>query len=297
MNFNIAKNTIKEGVRGVARNPMITFASITTVTLMLIVVATFLAFTYNANFIINKIGSEPPVQIWMKNNVTEDNLEMLNTELDTNASVKTYTMQTPQKNYDNYRETLGKDASLLDTLDPEKLPYSFTIQLVGPDAIDEFTKSMEAFPGIDDIQYSQTVLEFFNSSTRIINIASLVAVGILLLISLLIISNMVRISILARADEISIMKYIGATNSYIRMPYLLEGAFTGIIGAVIAWVIVMFLYNWLYDWAMRDTQINSAWALLSRNEIMWPILIVLAVTGGLVGAAGSVISVRKHVNV
>ena len=93
------------------------------------------------------------------------------------------------------------------------------------------------------------------------------------------------------------MKYVGATNSYIRVPYLLEGAFTGIIGSLAAWVVVVILYNRIYDLAMGDTPVSSALALLPLENLTWIILLVLFLTGTLVGAVGSGISVRKHVNV
>lgn len=297
MKINVISNTIKEAFRGIKRHPMITVASITTVTLMLLVVGAFVGFTENAHKIVEEIGTEPPVQIWLRIGVTPEQIEAIDTALEGDASVKQYTFQTPQDNYDNYRETLGEDAALLDTLDPEKLPYSFTIQLNGPEAITAFQKKMEAMPGIDDIQYSKVVLDFLSSTSRTVNIAGLAAGGILLLISLLIIANMVRISILARAEEISIMKYVGATNSYIRIPYLLEGAFTGIIGALIASGLVMLVYTRIYDWAMQDTQLSSAWALLPAASLIRPVLLILLATGILVGGIGSAISVRKHVNV
>lgn len=297
MKINVIINTIKEGLRGIARHPMITFASITTVTLMLLVVGAFVAFTENANTIIDKIGSEPPVQIWLRSGVTDDQIAAIQEAVTDSPDVKSFTFQRPQDNYDHYRATLGDDAALLDSLDPNKLPYSFTVQLTGPEAISSFQKKMETYPGIDDIQYSKVVLDFLSKTSRTVNWAGLAAGGILLLISLLIISNMVRISILARSEEITIMKYVGATNSYIRVPYLLEGALAGIMGALIAWALVMAAYVRVYDWAMRDTGLNSAWALLPTGELIRPVLWVLLAIGVLVGAFGSAISVRKYVNV
>lgn len=297
MKINVIINTLREGVRGFLRHPMITFASITTVTLMLLVVGAFAAFTQNANAIVDRIGAEPPVQIWLKIGVKDEQIEAIKKGVKECPEVKSFTFQTPKDNYENYRKTLGEDASLLDSLDPDKLPYSFTIQLTGPGAISSFKQKMMAYPGVDDIQYSKVVLDFLSSTSRTVNWASLSVGVILLLISLLIIANMVRISILARSEEITIMKYVGATNSYIRVPYLLEGAFTGIIGALIAWGIVMFAYVKVFDWAMKDTQLSSAWALIPAGELMRPVLLVLMAIGILVGALGSAISVRKYVNV
>jgi cell division transport system permease protein len=163
--------------------------------------------------------------------------------------------------------------------------------------VDAFKEKIRTYPGIDNIEYSQVVIDFLNQASKIVNIASLISVTVLLLVSLLIISNMVRISILARSEEVAIMKYVGATNSYIRVPYLLEGAFTGIIGSLAAWVVVVILYNRIYDLAMGDTPVSSALALLPLENLTWIILLVLFLTGTLVGAVGSGISVRKHVNV
>lgn len=297
MKINVIGNTIKEGFKGIFRHPMITFASLTTVSLMLMVVGAFAAFTLNANSIVENIGSEPPVQIWLRRGADEAQVTAIKNELEHNPDVKAYTYQTPQDNYNHYRETLGEDASLLDSLDPEKLPHSFTVKLIGPESMNSFTRTLETYPGIDEIQYSKVVLDFLSNTSRTVNWAGLIVGVILLLISLLIISNMVRISILARAEEITIMKYIGATNSYIRVPYLLEGAFTGIIGALIAWALVLIAYDRVYAWAMKDTPPGSAWALLPPASLMWQILAAVLIIGTFVGAVGSAISVRKHVNV
>ncbi len=297
MHSNVIKNMIKEAFRGISRHPMITFASITTVTLMLIILGSFMAFTFNANFIIDKVGTEPPIEIWMREDVPQAQLEDLDKELESNPLVKNYKLLSPQEHYDNYRDILGDDASLIDSFDPALLPYSFTVQLNDPDTVDAFKEKIRTYPGIDNIEYSQVVIDFLNQASKIVNIASLISVTVLLLVSLLIISNMVRISILARSEEVAIMKYVGATNSYIRVPYLLEGAFTGIIGSLTAWVVVVILYNRIYDLAMGDTPVSSALALLPLENLTWIILLVLFLTGTLVGAVGSGISVRKHVNV
>jgi cell division transport system permease protein len=297
MHSNVIKNMIKEAFRGISRHPMITFASITTVTLMLIILGSFMAFTLNANFIIDKVGTEPPIEIWMREDVPQAQLEDLDKELESNPLVKNYKLLSPQEHYDNYRDILGDDASLIDSFDPALLPYSFTVQLNDPDTVDAFKEKIRTYPGIDNIEYSQVVIDFLNQASKIVNIASLISVTVLLLVSLLIISNMVRISILARSEEVAIMKYVGATNSYIRVPYLLEGAFTGIIGSLAAWVVVVILYNRIYDLAMGDTPVSSALALLPLENLTWIILLVLFLTGTLVGAVGSGISVRKHVNV
>ena len=90
MHSNVIKNMIKEAFRGISRHPMITFASITTVTLMLIILGSFMAFTLNANFIIDKVGTEPPIEIWMREDVPQAQLEDLDKELESNPLVKNY---------------------------------------------------------------------------------------------------------------------------------------------------------------------------------------------------------------
>ena len=112
-----------------------------------------------------------------------------------------------------------------------------------------------------------------------------------------IISNMVRISVYSRASEIEIMKFIGATNNYIRLPYIIEGAIVGLISALISWGLTMTIYHQIYIRTMNAVNSSSFYAIVPAGALMWHELFLLLLLGALIGALGSGISVRKYVRV
>lgn len=295
--LRIIGNTLKASVKNIFKNPLITLASLTTMTLMLMVLGAFFFFYVNANNIMDKVGQAPPVTIWVRENVTDAELEDLEEALDASKYVAEFTKQTPEENYEEFRDTLGEDASLLDSLDEDILPYTFTVQLKGQEYVDEFEEDLKYYSAIDKIQYSEVVREFILDASKWVNIISITVVAILFVVAIIVISNMTRLSILARADQIRIMRYVGATNAYVKTPYVLEGAFIGLISAALASLIVAAAYNGFYDLAMADTSLNSPLALIRLDDIIWPTAGRLALIGVIVGGVGSYTSVRKFINV
>lgn len=297
MKLKIIGNTFKETGRNIIRHPFITIASLTTMTLMLLVLGFFIAFSMNANSMMDRISQTPPVEIWLRKNVNKTEIDNIDKALSSSQYVLEYKLKSPQDHYEQFKERLGEDAELLNSLDPKILPYSFTLNLKSPDMIDDFQKEIEVYPGIDEVQYSETVREFITNATKAVNWFSLIVVTVLFAIALLVISNMTRMSILARAEEISIMKYVGATNTYIRVPYLLEGAIIGLIGGLIGGGAIGFAYTQVYKIAMVNTPLTSPVALLQVHEVIPNVILILVGIGVVVGAIGSGLSVRKYVNV
>ena len=140
-------------------------------------------------------------------------------------------------------------------------------------------------------------MSFLTKATNIVNVATLASFVVLFVISLFIISNMVRISVYSRSSEIEIMKFVGATNNYIRMPYVTEGAIVGLLSALIAWGITVIAYNAIYDKMMGSIDPSSFYALLSTKSLMWTLLVMSVVFGVFIGSVGSGISVRKYIKV
>lgn len=297
MRFRLIGNTFKETGRNISRNLLITFASLTTMTLMLLVLGAFTLFTLNTNKILDAIGQAPPVEVWLNQEVTDAEIDRIDSVIESMDYIVEYQLVTPEDHYEIFREDLQDDAQLLDSLDPTILPHSFTVRLEGPEYIDAFNQEIELNAGIDRVDYSSTVNDFISTWSRRINIISLAAVVVLFIVALIVISNMTRMSILARAEEISIMKYIGATSSYIRTPYFLEGAFIGFIGGLISILALAVVYQNVYTNAMVDTATTSMFALIPLTEIIGQVSVALLVIGIVVGGIGSGLSVRKYVNV
>ena len=124
-----------------------------------------------------------------------------------------------------------------------------------------------------------------------------IAFIVLGVISFFIISNMDRVAVFARGEEISIMKYVGATNWYIRIPYIIEGSLVGLCGALLSWAVIMLVYNQIYAVLMSGTKPTDFLTMVSSSQLTWLVLLVNMLIGAGVGALGSAVSVRRHIHV
>ena len=291
-------NSIKEGFKGIVRHPLVTVASITTILLMLIVMSAFFIFSANARHIMTKLEKEPPIEIYMELGVSEADLAATEQMLTSDPAIIKCEARTPEGNYYYFKDNLGESGSILDNFDYNNyLPYTFNIQIDKPENADLRVKKIAAYPGVSKVDKESNVMNFLTDARKVVNVATVAAFAVLFLIALFIISNMVRISVYARSSEIEIMKFVGATNNYIRMPYIIEGGIVGLISAVCAWAISVLVYRQIFYSAMHNVNLESFYALLPAGNILWWVLIINVLIGVLIGDIGSGISVRKYVKV
>ena len=291
-------NSIKEGVLGIIRHPLVTMASITTIMMMLIIMGAFYMFSVNARRIMTKLSQRPPIEVYMTLQCTEEERQFVAQQLTNNPNIIEYTMSSPLENYEQFKENLGSSSSILDDFDYNMyLPYTFSIRLEDPSVADTVCAEVATYSGVSKVAQESSVMNFLTRASRIVNITTAVSFVVHFIIALFIISNMVRISVYSRANEIEIMKFVGATNNYIRFPYITEGAIVGLFSALASWAIVTLVYNQVYGRAMRSIDPTSFYALATTRSIMWHELVILVVMGLIIGAVGSGISVRKYVRV
>lgn len=291
-------NSVKEGFRSIVRHPLVTIASITTILLMLIIMSVFFIFSANARSIMKKLGQQPPIEIYMKMNATEDEINQTGSIIAADDRIIEYTLVSPEQNFNNFKKNLGQSGSVLDDIDyNEVIPYTYTIQITDPALANEVVMKLETLPGVSKVSTENSVMNFLVRARNVVNVATVLSFIVLFIIALFIISNMVRISVYSRSSEIEIMKFVGATNSYIRMPYVVEGGVVGLISAVCSWVITVISYRTFFYQVMAGVDPASFYALLPAKNIMWWVLLIATLIGVLIGAIGSGISVRKYVKV
>ncbi len=291
-------NSVKEGILGIIRHPLVTIASVTTILLMLIIMSAFFIFSVNARNIMNKLAQQPPIEVYMELQCSQAELDQMKMVLDVDSRVINYVYRDPYQNYEYFKSNLGSGSSILDDFDYNMyLPHTFNVQISDPALADEITQYLSGVPGVNKVAQESNVMSFLTEARRIVNIATVACFLVLFIISLFIISNMVRISVYSRANEIEIMKFVGATNSYIRLPYIVEGGIVGLISAGFAWVITCLVYRAIFYEAMEGVDLRSFYALLPCGSIMWMILAICVVMGVFIGGIGSGISVRKYIKV
>ena len=291
-------NSIREGFRGIVRHPLVTIASISTIMLMLLIMGAFYLFSVNARMIMKKLSQRPPIEVYMNLQCSEEERDFVAAQLSANPNIIEYTMASPEENYNNFKANLGSSSSILDDFDYNMyLPYTFSLRLTDPSLANEVCAEIATYGGVSKVAQESNVMTFLTKASKIVNITTAVAFVVLFVIALFIISNMVRISVYSRANEIEIMKFVGATNNYIRLPYITEGALVGLFSALCSWAITILVYHQVYGKAMSSIDVNSFYALASTRSIMWHDLFILVVMGLIIGAFGSGISVRKYIKV
>ncbi len=291
-------NSIREGLSGIKRHPFVTVASITTILLMLMILSLFFVFSANARAIMRKLGQQPPIEVYMKLQVSDEELAMTEQLIHEDTRIIEVVRRSPEENYYSFKSNLGDSQSILDEFDYNMyLPYTFSVRISDPSLGDEVVSRLQTLPGVSKVSRESRVMDVLTRAGRYVNIGTAAASILLFVIALFIISTMVRISVYSRANEIEIMKFVGATNSYIRMPYIIEGAIIGLISAVCSWAITIIAYKALYARIMTNVDPASFYAILPARGIMWYVLILAVVTGVLIGSIGSGISVRKYIKV
>ncbi len=234
--------------------------------------------------------------------LTEDTggflIEKLSKALDEELLVTSHEIKSPAENLADFKKDLGENAGdILGDFDENLLPFTFTVRLSDSSRIANFSRNYELFPGVRKIEYSQPVLDFFRKMRLAVNSATLLVFFILAGVSFFIISNMVRLAILSKSKEINIMKYVGASNAYIRTPYVLGGAITGFIGAALSIALSLGLYKSVYQKLLEMQADISFFTPLEPTDLYVKIVLVNLVLGMFFGMFGSYVSVKRHIKV
>ena len=296
MRATLLRHSLSEGLNNLFRHPLVTLASITTISLMLFLLGSFSIFSLNARQMMARAGEQPPIEITLEIGVTEDEIAAITADLDGNPNVREYQLYTPEQNFETFKANLGQEELFAD-FSADYIPYTYAIRLVDPSGSSDFQAHMEGLVGVRKVALEIKVMAFLSKAILWVNYATLAAFVALGVISFFIISNMVRVAVFARGDEINIMKYVGATNWYIRIPYILEGAVAGLIGGVVAWLVAYLAYSRLFDIFMARTLPTDVLAMIPPSQIALLILYLNLGLGIGVGAIGSAVSVRRYIKV
>lgn len=297
MRLSVAGHSLKEGFASIIKHPLVSLATVSTIILMLTVMGSFIIFSANANQIAETASQQPPILIWVDYGATKETVGTIDTILASNKNIKNYTMQTPEQNFEIFKADLGTDSKILEGFDPTLLPYTFTVQLVDSTTANDFKISTEGLFGVRKVEYSQPVTEFLIRVRVAVNYITMAAFFILCGVTLFVISNMVRIAIFSRAEELGIMKYVGATNLYIRVPFIVEGSIAGFVGAVLANVIVLILYSVILKNSAASMTGVAFLHLVPLDMVANKVISVNLLLGVAIGGIGSAISVKRHIKV
>jgi cell division transport system permease protein len=233
------------------------------------------------------------VSIFLNDDISSDQTRSMQADLDGNPLVQEVLYESKQQAYENARKIFATDPELLDALRPDSLPASFRVKLVDPEQFETIQSQYEGYPGIDEVVDQRDILQPFFLVMRQVRRGA-VAVAILqLLAAAALISNTIRLTAFARREQTGIMKLVGATNWYIRLPFMLEGIFAGFLGAVIAGSLLIASDVFLLSRIKRQI---GFFPFITTSEVA-AVIPLLVVVGVLVAALASFFSLRRFLDV
>jgi len=286
---------IKEALYSLKRNGLMSFASVTTVALSLLILGMFLVMVLNLNNMASALESQVQISVYLQDGLSDVEMREVGTRITKLPGVVQVNFISKEDAMKRFKERLGEQQSLLNALgEANPLPNAFEVKVDRTDRVKTVAQAMMQFKGVENAKYGQEVIEQLFALTKMVRIFGLVIIVFLALAALFIISNTIRITVFARRKEIGIMKYVGATDWFIRWPFLLEGMMLGFGGALLA---VLFL-NETYGVLIHQVYESLAFLpLIPQYPFITNISVVLLVTGTVIGALGSTISLRRFMKV
>jgi len=297
MKLRTMRRHVGEGTKNVYRNGWMSVASIGAVTMTLALVGVFIAIVLNLNEIAKTIEKDVEIKVLIDLLATEEEIEELREEIDELPTVDSIRFASNDEELLSLAESMGEqgEAWLLYQQD-NPLNHAFVVQTIEPTDTEPTADQIEEFDFVDKVNFGKDVVENmfkFNKFAR--NVGLVVIIG-LVLTAIFLISNTIKLTIMARSKEIGIMKLVGATNGFIRWPFFVEGMLLGILGSVIPISMILFGYSYLEN-LLRDQIHFRVIELLPFNPFAWQLSLVILAIGTFIGVWGSVMSVRKFLKV
>ena len=286
---------LREGIRGILLHGFMSFAAIWVTVACLLIMGTFGLVLYNLNEMIVELEQENEMLVYIDETYSEAEAKSVGSQINQIANVHNAQFVSREQAVENFVDEM-QDEDLFDGLDPSTFRDRFVITLEDNSKMRETEAAIRSIEGVADVSVHYEIQEGFQTVQRILNIASVIIIAVLLVVSMLIISNTVKIAMYDRKEEIAIMKMVGATNGFIRWPFVVEGFILGILASAIAFFLEWGLYNLL------QTQISMVDSLdlitvVPFVEVIEIVAIGYAVVGFLVGVLGSLLSIRKFLKV
>lgn len=298
MSSKILKHTIKQGFQGIYRNRTMSLASVGSVTAVLVILGLILMIILNVNTLsLTTKEKFDEIYVYLDDNISNERIREIGEEINGIDGTLAIVFQSKEYALENMKEEWGEDGKLLDGLSKNPLPNTYVIQLKDVAYATTVINQIQQKDGIEEVKYYKDIVEKLINTAEFIQAFGMIVIIILLLVSIFIIQNTIKITISSRKTEIELMQYIGASNGFVRGPFLFEGIILGSIGAIFAIIIVLNGYDYLVKFANEKLFSMLSVYLIPTNLISVDILIIFVTIGIGIGILGSIVSLKKFLSV
>lgn len=296
--LRILSNNLKDSIKSVFRNFSLSVASISCITITLILVAVAILLSENVNKFTDDIEKDVTIVVYIKKDATEEDRNALDTKINLLSNIESVTFMSKEE----IRKDMSKDSEGLGTILSEydentnPLLDEYLVKVKDTEKIGTTAKQIKDLSGVSQVKYGEGMVEelvkIFDTVKKIMVV---IVIG-LVIVTAFLISNTIKITINNRKRQIEIMRLVGASNSYIKMPFFFEGIILGFIGSIIPVLFSLYGYVYLYD-KMNGILFTEVISLINPNQVMTHLIITLILIGVIVGAIGSSRAVRRYLKI
>lgn len=296
MKINTFTHFIGDAAKSLKRNKTISTASVATVAATLFILGVFLLTIQNIQQVMKEMESKVEIKVILNDEIKLDDQKALESKLKNTSSVVDVIYESKSQALENLRNRFGKQyGSVLEGLEKENpLPASYIVKVEKPEMVSAVVKDITGMAGIETIKDAKEVVDKIIAITNAIRWVGIAIFAILIGVSLFLIGNTIKLTVYARRREIGIMKYIGATDWFIRWPFIMEGMFIGILGALLA--ALLLYYGYRYMFIKMSSQLVMM-QLISPAYVHNVILGEFILGGIFIGVLGSIMAIRKFLSV
>lgn len=283
----------REGFKNIWVNRFLSVATILVLVACLIIVGTGSLIFLNINSLLDLIEGQNVVMVYVEDEATDYETESLGLQLQNMNNIKNVEFVPREDAFENQKEQFGDKAALLEGLSPEILPDAYKVIVDDLSMFDSTVKEIRKLESVLQVRENSDLASKVETIRNAVSYISLGIIAILFFVSMFIVSNTIRITIYNRRLEISIMKAVGATNSFIRWPFLVEGMLLGVISAVVSLVLEYVVYSVALIW-FADLMSTLGGTPVEFLDYIWFFLAVFGFIGVVIGTTGSLISLNKY---
>lgn len=295
MNLKQIGYFLKQALKNMARNKVMSFSTVLTVAISLLIVGSFVIFIVNAGIFIENQSDKTQLSVFVDTTYTQEQAKTVENKLKEIDGVDTLLYKSKDEALKEMIDKQGGGESGLQAIlgDENPMPHTFIITGTDNTKLEGISTVAQTIEGVYKVDYAKDLADRLTSIVNAVRVGGMVAVGILFLIAVFLISTTIKLSLYAKRKEIQVMKYVGSSNSFIQGPFLASGMLLGFLGAFLSSAILFVAYKFLMDWAK-----NVEFLSLSFQSGQISLIIAgLLLSGILVGAVGSYISLRKYLEV
>jgi len=284
----------REALLSFRRSTLMSMATILSITTILIIVGVFLLISINSSLFLKNIESQLEIIVYLEDNISQAEINNIKSNIASIDGIKEVKYVSKEEAYQRLLKDLGEQKDILSAIEKNPLPASLEIQVKDPKVIEQIANRIAEFKKVEEVEYGREIAEKLLNFTYVFRRAGMLVLALLVFASILIISNIIKITVYARRNEIEIMSLSGATSWFIKWPFIIEGFLQGFISSLFS---IIILYNFYIFAVDKVQQAIPFLPLVVDNMDLLPIGIAIVLLGSLVGILGSMFSVGKYLNV